>query len=268
LEKKYDSPWAGKFKHVIEPTIFYRRIHGVDNLSEIIRFDDQDAIADTNEVAAGIVNRIFRSRETAAGVSQDYEFLSLSLMQKYYFDPTFGGAFRQGESNDFYPLNTLTGFSALGIRRNIAPTNIVLRLSPASGISYDIRADLDSQLQRMRDASLSMYWHTEGLFAGGTYFRTQAVEPGTFESHQVQGQLGYGSPLRGFSASVSLSYNILSEKLLNSHSRINYMWDCCGLALEFQQFNLGSRTESRINFSFTLKGLGSFGNIKRPESLF
>jgi LPS-assembly protein len=268
LEKQFDSSWAGKFKHVIEPTVFYRRIHGIDNLNETIRFDDQDAIADTNEVAAGIINRIFRTRETVSGTNEDYEFLSLSVLQKYYFDPTFGGAFREGESNNFYPLNTLTGYSVMGIQRNIAPTNIVLRVAPTSGISYDIRADLDSHLQRMRDASLSMFWHMGKIFAAGTYFKTQAIEPGTYESHHAQGQVGYGSPLRGFSASVTLSYNIRSQTLLNSHSRINYMWDCCGISMEFQQYDLGSRTESRLNFSFNLKGLGRFGNIKRPESLF
>ena len=84
----------------------------------------------------------------------------------------------------------------------------------------------------------------------------------------MQGQAGYGSLTRGLSASVTLSYNIDSARLLNSQSRLNYMWDCCGVSLEFQQFDLGLRTESRVNFSFTLKGVGSFGNLKRPESLF
>ena len=46
------------------------------------------------------------------------------------------------------------------------------------------------------------------------------------------------------------------------------MWDCCGVALEFNQFDLGLRTESRFSFLFMLKGIGSFGNLNRPESLF
>ena len=41
----------------------------------------------------------------------------------------------------------------------------------------------------------------------------------------------------------------------------------CGLKKN-QQFDLGLRAESRFSFSFTLKGIGSFGNLKRPESLF
>jgi LPS-assembly protein len=268
LERKFQNSWLGDFKHVIEPIVKYRWIHGVNSLRETLRFDEEDAIADTNELEYGIVNRIFRTRETSAGVKQEFEFLSLSITQKYYFDPTFGGAFKPGEPNMFYPLDTLTGFSMSGIPHTLAPTSIVARLTPRPAISYDVRADLDTKLQRLRDASLSVYWQQGKLSLAGTYFKTEALEPGTFESDHIQVQLGYGSLSRGFSGSVTLSYNLQTSDLLNSHSRLNYMWDCCGISLEFQQFNLGLRTESRLNFSFTLKGIGSFGNIKRPESLF
>jgi LPS-assembly protein len=268
LEKQYSSSWLGDFKHVIEPLVTYRRIKGIKELNETIRFDEQDAIADTNELEYGIANRIFKTRKTATGGDKNFEFLSFSIMQKYYFDPTFGGAFKPGESNMFYPLDTLTGFSLTGIERNLTPTSMILRLYPGSGISHDVRADFDTKLQNLRDASLSTYWQQGKVFIAGTYFKTHALEPGTFRRDHIQGQAGYGSPMQGLSASVTLSYNLQTAQLLNSQSRINYMWDCCGLALEFQQYSLGVRTETRLSFSFTLKGIGSFGNLKRPESLF
>jgi LPS-assembly protein len=267
LEKDFGSG-NGKLRHVVEPFVTYRRITGVDKLRETVRFDEEDAIADTNEIEYGIVNRFIRRQEQKQGGSRDYELLSLTLAQKYYFDPTFGGAFRPGEANQFYPLNTLTGFSLTGIQRNLAPTSMVLRVNPLRGVSYDVRSDFDSRLQAFRDASVSALWQQDKLFIAGTYFRTKALEPGMLESNHVQGQAGYGSMTRGFSGSLTLSYNIQTSKLLNSHTRMSYMWDCCGVAMEFQQFDLGLRTESRFSFSFTLKGIGSFGNLKRPESLF
>jgi LPS-assembly protein len=190
------------------------------------------------------------------------------VTQKYYFDPDFGGAFRPGEPNLFYPLNTVTGFALTGTQRNLAPTSFALRLTPRPGVSYDARADFDTKVQQFRDASLTTFWQGQKLFIAGTYFKTQALEPGTFESNQIQAQAGYGSPLQGFSGSLTLSHDIRTSKLLSSHSRLNYGWDCCGVAFEFLQFDLGVRKESRFSFSFTLKGIGSFGNIKRPESLF
>lgn len=268
LEKTYRTASLGTFKHVIEPVSTYRWINGIDHLRETIRFDEHDAVADSNELEYGVVNRIFKSREVRPGVRQDFEFLSLRLSQKYYFDPDFGGAFQSGSANIFYPLDTLTGFSLTGTQRNLAPTSMVLRISPSSAISHDIRADYDSKFKRFRDASISTAWYREKFVLAATYFRTYALEPETFDAHHIQALTGYGSPLRGLSASVVLSYNIQTSKLLNSYSRLNYAWDCCAVAMEFQQFDLGARAETRFSFSFTLKGIGSFGNIKRPESLF
>jgi hypothetical protein len=67
---------------------------------------------------------------------------------------------------------------------------------------------------------------------------------------------------------LSVSYNIQSGLLLNSNSQIGYMWDCCGLAMEFNQYDLGLRTESRFSFKFALKGIGNFGNMKGLGSPF
>jgi LPS-assembly protein len=268
LEKVFGEGGNRFLKHVVEPVTTYRRIHGIDRLQQTIRFDEEDAIADTNEIEYGIVNRLFVRRDVPGGGRQDFELLALSLIQKYYFDPDFGGAFRPGEPNMFYPLNTVTGFSLTGTRRHLAPTSLVLQLMPQNVMSYDVRADYDTRIQRFRDASLSAFWQQEKIFVAGTYFLTKALEPGTFDSNHIQGVAGFGSPLKNLSASITLSYNIETSKLLNSHSRLGYMWDCCGVAFEFQQYDLGLRTESRFSFSFTLKGIGSFGNIKRPESLF
>jgi LPS-assembly protein len=267
LEKVFHSKF-GSIKHVIEPTAVYRRIGGIKDFHEIIRFDQDDAVANTNEVEYGVINRFFRGTDNPDGTRRFYEFLSLSLKQKYYFDPSFGGAFRPGELNIFYPLDTLTGFSNTTVQRNLAPLSGVARVAPNGTISQELRLDYDTRFQRLRDLSISNNWQQGKFFLAGTYFKIQALEPGTYDQDHIQGQIAYGSAQRGLSGSLTMSYNIQSGSLLNSHSRLNYMWDCCGLSLEFQQFALGLRTETRFTFSFTLKGLGSFGNIKRPESLF
>jgi LPS-assembly protein len=202
-------------------------------------------------------------------VSQNYEFLAFSVMQKYYFDPTFGGAFIPDELNQFYPLNTLTGFSATGIERNLSPLSMSLRVTPKPGISYDMRFDYDPKLGRLRNASIWTAWrHDKYLFAG-TYVKTNSLEPSTFAAHNIQGQFAYRSPeQRGISGSMTLSYDFQTQKLLASTARMNYMWNCCGVAVEYQQYSLDLRRENRVTFSFSLKGIGHFGNLRRPDSLF
>lgn len=268
LERNFSSSWIGEFQHVVEPSVTYRWIHGITNLQDTIRFDDQDALADTNEVQYGITNRFFRERNTGAGIKGKYEFMSIALIQKYYFDPTFGGAFQPGQLNSFYPLDTATGFYRTGIQQNLSPLSAVLQLSPGRGIHHDLRADYDIKLDRWRNASLSTLWQQGNFYLAGTYFLIKALEPGLLSSDHLQGQIGYGSFQRGLSASMTLSYNLQTARLLNSQTRVNYIWNCCGVAVEFTQYDLGLRRESRFTFSFSLKGIGSFGNLKRPENLF
>jgi LPS-assembly protein len=269
LERPFHFEHLGDFRHSIEPVITYRRISGIRALDQTLRFDDQDAIADTHEVEYGIVNRIMRSKEASPGKFEYYEWMALRVVQKYYFDPTFGGSFRPNEVNTFYPLNTISGFSSTGIQRTLSPTQISLRINTSSGFSTDFRADYDTRLGRLRDSSLwGMVRHNKILLAG-TYVKTNAVESSMFSADHVQAQIQYSNPnTTGFSTDFIVSYNIRTRSFLNSNSRLNYVWNCCGVSLEFQQYDLGVRNETRFTFSFSLKGIGSFGNMKRPDVIF
>jgi LPS-assembly protein len=271
LERDYASTWMGTFQHTVEPLATYRLIHGIKDFDRIIRFDEQDAIANTNEIEYGIMNRFFKEHKTGAGTEEKFQFMSFSLTQKYYLDPTFGGAFTQNRSNSFYPLDTLTGLYQTGIIHNFSPISAVVQISPQNGIHYDFRTDFDPKIQRWRNESISTVWQQGKFYLEGTFLRAHSLgqEPAELlVGNTIQGLARYGVATRGLSTSFSMSYNIQTSQLLNSLTRLNYAWDCCGLAAEFNQYNLGFRTESRFSFSFTLKGIGSFGNLKRPESLF
>ncbi len=267
LEKDFSSG----FRHTVEPFANYRLISGIKNFDKIIRFDEQDAIANTNEIEYGIVNRFFKKRKTGAGSQERYQFMSFSLIQKHYFDPTFGGAFHPGVPNSFYPLDTATGLYQTGILSNFSPISAIIQATPQSGVHYDFRADFDPKLQHWRNESLSVIWQQGKFSFSETFFRATLPKqetPGILSGNTIQGQIGYGAADRGLYSSFALSYNIQSGQLLNSLTRFSYLWDCCGLSADFNQYDLGYRTESRFSFSFMLKGIGSFGNIKRTDSPF
>jgi len=67
LERSFSSTRFGEIKHSIEPFFTYRRIQGIDNFDKIIRFDPEDAIADTNEIEYGIIQRFFNKKQSGAG---------------------------------------------------------------------------------------------------------------------------------------------------------------------------------------------------------
>ena len=264
LERDFHASWPGNFRHSLEPSITYRRIEGISDLDEIIRFDHEDAIANTNEIEYGIVNR-FTKNDGAEGRR---EFMSFGIMQKYYFDPTFGGAFMEGRANAFYPLYSLTGFYQTGRLSNFSSTSLIFQLSPQSGIYNDIRADFDVKQQRWRNVSLSTLWEQGNFFLAGTYFILRPDEPGLLTGNHVQGQIGYGAPDRGFSTALAASYNLTTGQWLNSKTRLSYAWDCCSLGAEVNQYDLGLRTESRVSVSFTLKGIGNFGNVRARRLVY
>ena len=157
------------FRHVIEPYVIYRKLTGINNFDRIIRFDYLDAIADTNEIEFGIANRFFtrRSTENVSDVpvkdtdgqnrpllsSQPYEALTITLRGKYFFDPFFGGALITNQRNQFYPLNTLSGFVYGGVPRRFSPINIDARYRPRRHLFVDFRTDIDTRSGQMRALS-------------------------------------------------------------------------------------------------------------------
>ena len=139
------------FRHVIEPYLIYRKISGINNFDRIIRFDYIDAIADTNEIEFGIANRFFtrRSTENVTDVpvknnddpnspllsSQPYEALTITLRGKYFFDPFFGGAPADEQSQPV--LSDKHAF------------RVCLRRSPAPFFSDKRRCPLPSQARSL-----------------------------------------------------------------------------------------------------------------------
>ena len=267
LSKVYRQGQPKAIKHLIEPHLRYRFITGIDQFDNTLRFDAEDTIANTNEIEFGLVSRLFVKRATREG-SSVHELLSVKVGQKYFFDPDFGGAFDEGSINQFFPLYTLTGFHYGSIRRRFSPLTTLARINPGRRVSLDLRGDFDSRFERFRNLSLTGFWNRNLLRLGTTYFLTQELEPGTIAKNQFQGQIRYGRLNRGFSFSAIFSYDARARALLNSRSRANYFWDCCGVSAEYQRLNVGLRRESQIRFSFFLKGLGSFGTIRRPHSIF
>ena len=63
FERIFQSPkWLGgdKVKHVIEPRIDYKFVDGIDDFNNIIRFDENDLMNDTNQVTFSLTNRLLR----------------------------------------------------------------------------------------------------------------------------------------------------------------------------------------------------------------
>ncbi len=268
LSKIYrESSLSGSWKHLIEPTARYQYRSGIDDFDRTLRFDAYDTITNSHEIEYGFFNRIFVRRGSGED-RQTREWLSVKVVQKHFFDPDFGGAFQANTVNQFSTFTSLTGFHFGGIRRDFSPVTTLARVTPQPGFSFDARTDYDPDFHRLRNLGVAGHFIRSQLLLSAAYFRTRELEQGSFESHQIQSHIAIGRLRRGLSASGTLRYDAESSRLLNHRARLNYFWDCCGVSVDYQGFNLGARQESQIRFAFFLKGIGSLGTIRRPRSPF
>jgi len=286
------------FRHVIEPYFIYRKIEGITNFERIIRFDSADAVADTNEIEFGITNRFFTRRSTenvnpqaeraddAQGrkrvplSSQPYEALTITVRGKYFFDPYFGGALIPGRRNQFYPINTFSGFTYGGVPRRWSPLNIEARYRPSRTLVADVRSDLDVQSGGLRNLSVTFGLNRPLIQAFQTFYYTRAIdlapslarfadsqgkEPGTLRGSQWSPSIFLGNRESGPFGGVSFFFDFQNRpgqqhsSLVSSVATIGYAFDCCAITAQYYSFDVGLRNENRFVFGFRLNGIGAFG---------
>jgi LPS-assembly protein len=248
----------GRWRHVIEPSVDTQFVGGIDRFRRTIVVDDLDLITRTNEVEYAITNRFFTTREV----------FSWRLAQKYFFDPTFGGALIPGRRNVFAPLLQLSGFAFADGMRRFSPIVSTMRLSTSAATSTDFEVDYDTRDHLFRSAGI-VGNANRGQFVGGiSYFftRRSGIE---IPSNQLRGSVSYGNQVKpGLSAAFSFSYDAQHSIFQGSNAQVGYNTNCFGLSFDVSQVNLGFRVESRFRFAFTLKDIGSVGTLRPRERLF
>jgi LPS-assembly protein len=328
LEKIFDNEFLGrKWKHVIEPQATYRMVTGVNDFANVLHFDEHDILSNTHEVEYGFVTRLYAKRTApheqecakpmtslAVGAAapeqitpwqrpinqetqpcaqgpETREIVTWELAQKYFLDPTFGGALVAGQRNVFTTTEDLTGIAFITVPRHLSP--LVSRLRVATGNRTDTEWDLDYdfQLGRMNASTLLVNYNVGPFTVGGgdaflqipqTTISPPAQSVGkcgpvnststqlTCKFQQFRVALGYGgSSRRGFSAATSFGFDSEIGQLQFANAQTTYNWDCCGLTFEYRRYAIANvRNENLFRFSFTLANIATFGNLRRQERLY
>jgi LPS-assembly protein len=326
LSRVFAGEFMGRrWKHVIEPRVVYRYATGINNFASILHFDERDILTNTNEVEYGLVNRLYAKR--TSGQSENCgkpgmpslfiggapvpnripwgrksdpaeapcesgtpvrEVVTWELAQKYFVDPTFGGALVAGRSNVFTSTVDLTGTSFLTEPRHLSP--LISRLRVQTSARTDIEWDVDYDFVREGvNASTVLanyrvgpftvgggdaYLQVPGECARSTCMFNTTTDPNVIFWPQLFNQfrllVGYGhSGKQGFSAATNVGFDAKLGFLQYAAAQTTYNWDCCGVSMEFRRFALGSvRNENQYRFTFMLSNLGSLGNLRRTERLF
>lgn len=203
------------------------------------------------------------------------EWASWQIAQKFFMDPTFGGALIPDRRNVFDATLDLTGVAYLTSPRNLSPIISRVRFEAIDNLRIEWDLDYDTKAGRLG---------ANNLFAGYSFGRTTvgvgqallnaADENGSkasvIQSHLVQPFLFFGKPSDvGFSMALNSSYDFTHGALQYGGVEAIYNWNCCGLNVGYRRFALGSlRDESEWLYGFTLSGIGTAGNIRRSTSVF
>jgi LPS-assembly protein len=268
LERYFYRPKTHhKYKHTIEPVFTYRFVTGVNDFQRFIRYDSDATLTDTNEVEYGITQHLYLKD----GDDQPVDFLTWRLVQKHYFDPTFGGALVPDQRNVFEALDSITPFAFAATARNWSPIVSDITLTPGGKYDAESIIEYDPQLDKVTTiGTLLKVKPFSEFYATVADFRLQGnplVQP---PSHQIRGIIGYGDLVRkGFNVSAGLSYDILTDTLLNQFVQVSYNGGCCGLSVEYGRFNLATvRSENQFRVGLILANIGTFGNLRRQEKIF
>ncbi len=134
FERIFQSPkWLGgdKVKHVIEPRIDYKLVGGIDNFNNIIRFDENDIMSDTDQVTFSLTNRLF-VKDNNGNVNEvcqlgsGSEPLLRSLLRRSRDSPA--------SETSWNPPKIWTGSIFLDGPRNYSPIVSIIRFQHVVGV--------------------------------------------------------------------------------------------------------------------------------------
>jgi LPS-assembly protein len=325
LEKIFDRKFLGQtWKHVIEPRVVYRYVNGVNDSANVLHFDERDILSNTHEVEYGFVTRLYAKRPPssieecenamnglavgAAAPEQTVPWARINLQnqpcnpgpavrevatweiaQKYFLDPTFGGALLAGQRNVFSTTEDLTGIAFVTQARHLSPLVSRLRVATGSHTDTEWDVDYDFQLNRVNASTLLLNYNAGPFTLGGGDAFLQIPQTVTTSPTQSEGfcasansanptckfqqfrvALGYGGlAKRGFSAASSLGFDAETRELQFTTAQTTYNWDCCGVTLEYRRYAIANlRNENLFRFTFSLANIASFGNLRKQERLY
>jgi LPS-assembly protein len=251
------SGYAQKWKHVIEPSLVISRKTQIDNEANIVKLEGTDfAVGGHTDYVYGVNNRFYAKKETSR------EILNVSLSQTYYsddraatVDPNYQSSFGQLPPNHFSPLT---------LQAHASPTTVT---------DLTFRAEYNTQVHALSslatNGGLSKGWiFVNAGWSLNRQIPTTVGAPVLTASHYLNAITAIRKPGNAWSATYGFNYDLKNTDFLNQRLIAHYNTQCCGLLIEYQKFNFGTRsgtvgvpTDHRFNLSFTLAGIGTFTDL-------
>ena len=255
-----NSSYAEKLKHTIEPYFNVERVSPIDEFDHYVQLDGTDTVVGrVTRISYGITNNVFRK---PGGNGRSREMLSASLGQSYYTDQ------RAAQ----YDLSYQTAYGSAP--SHFSPLALQVRSMPTDQITANFRAEYDTQFHAIRTMTADgTVTFSDWLHATAGWSQRRFIEglPGFNDPARLDHYLNAATNWKLWDHRIvgryNFNYDILRKRFLQQRFTAGYNAQCCGFALEYQQYNLSGISSSpvpedhRFNFTITLAGIGTFANI-------
>ncbi len=250
--------YAQKFKHVIEPSITLARVTPFDNYDRIVKLESHDYdVGRVTSIAYGINNRLYAKKESAR------EILSVAIGQSYHTDQRAVDTDRQYQSSDYKAGLKPTHFTPVAMQVHVSPTTVT---------DATFRTEYDTQVHALRslaaNGGVAVGWAVANAGWSLNRFIPELGGSPSSAAHYLNASTVVRKPGNAFSGTYAFNYDIKLNNFLNQRVMVHYNSQCCGIAVEYQKFNFGTRSgtvgvpkDKRFNLSFTLAGIGTFSDL-------
>jgi hypothetical protein len=249
-----------RYKHVIEPTFSFQQITPIDNYRSVpILTNSTDFIVGgITRFTYGLTNRLLlRSRPREGVVAAARELLSVGVQQTYYTD-------KLGSQYDPTYASSVQGRKLV----DLSPVALTVRYAPTLATSVSGRSEYDVSGGGLQSLSAT----GSAATIGGHSVSASLSRRRLSQQSPAETYLSASTNLRFLegraSTNYSLSWDISRGTVVSQSVHTTYYAQCCGFGVEFQNYNYPRVSSSfpipadrRINFSFTLAGLGTFSNF-------
>ncbi|MCP4895551.1 MAG: LPS-assembly protein LptD [bacterium] len=229
-----------KFKHLVEPRIEYGYVSDIEDQDLVPKFDEVDSPLVANKARFTLANRLFGKKKDGSGAR---ELGSLELYQDYSFSE---------------PLNTASD----GRESQRGPLGASLRVTPRSGMTFDLRASYDTMYKSLRSSSLSASVGGRGGFGTITWYESYSPQNGEKVSSQARTGFsvgGRGKPLR---LDAHIGYDFQKKEFLQYRALVRYEGSCWGVTMEYRDLRFGTYPTRDYRVMVDFKGIGRLLEIK------
>jgi LPS-assembly protein len=259
LTKIWDTPeneGIDRMKHVIEPTFTIDHVTDITNASRVpsLAHISDVVVGGSTRLTYGLNNRfLYRQRPTGTARGSSQEFLTIGLQQTYYTNP-------EASRWDYQYLVSTSRLRPV----DLSPVALTMRFAPNTAVSANSRLEYDVSGLGLQTVSLGGSLNSGAMTANATYSRVVYTPVSKTSVLAVSDTMRF---LQGrATGTYSLTWDLERSYIQSQSVTASYLAQCCGLQVEFQQYNFPDfgfpvSADRRLNFGFVLAGLGTFSNF-------